>query len=97
MIDFLEKTPYEEFPITGDYESVISEGEVLLNTSFVIIKDEDNADVTSTMLPDPYIIDGAFLVVLIVGGTKGAKYNLNFIAKTSLGNTWDVPVLVTIS
>lgn len=92
----LEKTVYEEFPISGNFSRVLEDGETLDAASYTVIFDEDGVDKTAEMLPGDNQRVGALLTTLIIGGTLGVKYNMSFVAKTSLGNTWEVRVEVEI-
>lgn len=94
----IEKQPFEAFPIYGNFEKVLEEGELIdVDASAILVMDKDGIeDATMVDAPTKNVQEGK-LVVRIQGGVPAkSPYNVSFRAVTSLGNKWEVDAQLNI-
>lgn len=93
------KQPYEEFVIAGEYSDVLETGETIISgTSTVTSVDTSDDSDSSTEVLDTATkaVDGTQLKMRVKGGVHGEKHKITFRADTSLGNNWEIDVIMKI-
>ena len=97
--EIFEKQPWEEFSIWGDFIDNKETGETAdLVTSSVVAEDKDGTDVSTTVLDQTTIaVSGTRLEIKVRAGTASVSpYKITFKIGTSLGNKWEVDVMMKI-
>jgi hypothetical protein len=92
-LETIYKQPDESFPVYGDFVNVLVTGEtIVIGTSSVAVEDIDGTDATATMCQGLSVTDTTKLkTTLKKAGTEAASpYKITFIAKTSLGNEYEI-------
>ena len=97
--EIFEKQSWERFYIWGDFVKNAETGEVaVLGTSSVIAEDKNGTEVSDTILDQATkTILTTKLGMRVRAGTKNVSpYKVTFKIVTSLGNYWEVDVMVKI-
>lgn len=81
------KQPSEQYAISTEFSGALVSGESI-STLTVTAYDEDNNDVTSTII-ESSSIDGTEGLAVVKSGTDKETYKITFLIETSLGNKYE--------